>query len=242
MTMPFTNTGESNAGIADVGVADLIPSTITNVTVDYMLTGGTTLNETSASPNNLSWTVNGNLAHDIPNTIIVNGRVNNQISADTVISNTVVMSASAGTINRSTTATASVVVPRLNLAPTTYSGEENAGTIQVTVTMNKANPYAATSFTVSTEDGSAAAGSDYVALDHELITIPPGQMSGTFSVQLMNDEQAEFNESFKVMLTGATAAAVGATTSAKVTIQNEDEGTPVPSEEGIFLPLIPKGD
>jgi uncharacterized repeat protein (TIGR01451 family) len=237
-TLPFSN--PTTASVSNVNIADTVPSSVSNVTVATDLDPGTTLVQTGNAPN-LTWSVTGVLDPLSENTIFVFGVVNPQLNVDTVIHNTVEISGSNGVnqINRSAQASATVVVPRLQFAPSSYTVEEDGGLVEVTVTMDKANPFASTSFTVSTQDGAARAGNDYAALNNVLVTIAAGATSGKFNVQIVNDDVAENNESFNVVLTSSTGAAIGAANAAAITIENEDDGQVIPND-ALFLPSAHK--
>ena len=59
----------------------------------------------------------------------------------------------------------------------------------------------------TTENGSAAAGEDYLATAGRL-TFAPGETSKTISVQVIGDRVQESNETFRVRLTAATGAVI----------------------------------
>ena len=73
-----------------------------------------------------------------------------------------------------------------------------SGSSAQTVTVNDA-----------TADGTATAGSDYVALASTPITFPPGETSQTVSVAVNGDTTPETDETFSVNLSGATNATIG---------------------------------
>ena len=73
----------------------------------------------------------------------------------------------------------------------------------------------------STANGTAAAGSDYVALVSTPVTFPAGSTSQTVSVTVNGDTVAEASETLNVTLSGATNATIGDGT-AQGTITNDD--------------------
>ncbi len=81
---------------------------------------------------------------------------------------------------------------------------------------------------VSTEDDAARAPGDYEALvDHE-VTLPPGELSQTFTVQTTSDDVVEGDETFTVKVEAAGALPAGVTlaaTEATVTITDDDTAT-----------------
>jgi hypothetical protein len=236
MVLPFTVTGYVSVG--KIGIADTIPSTIGNVSIETDLSGGTILTQNGNAPA-LAWSVTGLLDPDVENNIFVRGFINPQISADTTINNSATMSGAVGSnlMSRSAQASASVVVPRLQFAPSAIEVEEDADPIEVTVTMDKINPFAPTNYLVTTQDATARAGKDFVGLTNHQVTIPAGAQSAKFTIELINDNTAENDEFFNVVLTSATGAALGVAKSATISIENEDDG-PVVYDLDTFLPGI----
>jgi chitinase len=87
--------------------------------------------------------------------------------------------------------------------------EGDAGTKQATFTvqLTKAATVPVT-YTIATANGTAAAGSDYVAKTLTGETIPAGQIMRTFSVTLNGDTAVEADETFAVNLSAATGATI----------------------------------
>jgi hypothetical protein len=109
----------------------------------------------------------------------------------------------------------------LSIADTSVS-EGNSGThlAQFTVTLAAPLPNGVT-FNFSTSDGTATAGSDYVARTLVAKSIPAGQTSATFGVYVNGDTTNEPNETFTVTLTDVVGAEVSDGV-AQVTILNDD--------------------
>jgi serine protease len=105
-------------------------------------------------------------------------------------------------------AAVSAAAPALFVGDVTIR-EGNAGTqlATFTATLSRASD-APVGFTAYTSNGSAVAGSDYVALSAPY-SIPAGQMSKTFTVTINGDTEVEPNQTFAVNLTGITGAIVG---------------------------------
>jgi len=109
---------------------------------------------------------------------------------------------------------------------TASSRAENIGTVPVAVTVTTATgqPLAcAAAIHYATSDGSAVAGADFTATSGSL-TFAAGTTSGTsrnLFVPLTTDGLAEDDETFAVVLTGATEAALGQATHT-ITIQDYD--------------------
>lgn len=79
---------------------------------------------------------------------------------------------------------------------------------------------------LQTANGTALAGSDYVATSGTL-TIPAGSSTGLFSVPVLGDTLVEANETFSVAITSIAGATVS-NASALGTIQNDDVATSPP--------------
>ena len=81
---------------------------------------------------------------------------------------------------------------------------ENDGSLLFTLRLRRDIPGSAVHVRVSTQDGTppagAAAGSDYVALVLEQVTIPASQLSKTVSVEIINDAISEPDENFTLRI------------------------------------------
>jgi len=87
--------------------------------------------------------------------------------------------------------------------------EGNSGTKQAVFTVKLSQPATANvSYNIATANGTATAGSDYVAASASGQVIAAGQSSKTFAVTINGDTTYESNERFKVNLTGVTGATV----------------------------------
>ena len=86
--------------------------------------------------------------------------------------------------------------------------EGNAGTRSVTFNVTLSNPsFQSISVTLATSDGTAAAGSDYVARSSSF-TFNPSQVATTYNVIVNGDTTSEPNESFFLSLTNPTNATI----------------------------------
>ncbi len=110
------------------------------------------------------------------------------------------------------------------------SGAEDAAA-SLTFTIDLSHPVSeAISVAVSTTDGTATvADSDYTPRTNFLVTIPPGQTSATFLVDVTADTKREPNETFQVVLgavTGGQGRVTASATPRTGAIENDD---PVPT-------------
>src|SRR5262245_51250795 len=89
-----------------------------------------------------------------------------------------------------------------------WLSEGNSGTTSFTFTVSLSNAIGQpVTVSYSTADGTAVAGSDYVAKSGTL-TIPAGQMSGTITVLVNGDWMSEPDETFYLNLSTPTAGAI----------------------------------
>ncbi len=111
-----------------------------------------------------------------------------------------------------------------DLSSATYSGNEAAGPITITVNRSGGSDGTVT-VDYTTTDGSATAGADYTTTAGTL-TFGPGVTSQQFAVPISNDGTFEGDETFTVTISNPTnGALLGTTTTAPVTI-TDDESTP----------------
>lgn len=76
-------------------------------------------------------------------------------------------------------------------------------------------------FTAATANGTAVAGSDYVALPATSVQIAAGERTATVAVEVLGDTTPEPDETFTLQISGLTGA-LPATLSATGTIVNDD--------------------
>jgi predicted extracellular nuclease len=109
----------------------------------------------------------------------------------------------------------------LSIAPASVT-EGNSGYATATFRVSLSMPLpTATSFTATTSNGTAAAGSDYVARTATVV-IDAGRTVANFDVRVIGDATSESNETFTVGLSGIGGSATGGTTTATGTILNDD--------------------
>ena len=130
------------------------------------------------------------------------------------------------------------LVGTLQFNPVTYSVDENAGSITVTVERTDG---AAGEVTVDyqTINGTAIAGNDYTAASGTL-TFADTVVSQTIQVALLNDSIAESEEDFTIQISNATGGAViGTGNTAAITVTDSDAPVdPAPpasdDDDGLF--------
>jgi len=98
--------------------------------------------------------------------------------------------------------------PSLSIANIT-STEGNSGSKAFVFTVKLSAPASGNvTYNIATTNGTAMAGSDYVAASASAQVIPAGQTSKTFTVNVNGDTTLETNERFRVNVTGVTGATV----------------------------------
>jgi beta-glucanase (GH16 family) len=95
---------------------------------------------------------------------------------------------------------------------------------------------AAVSFKWHTEDGSAKAGEDYIAVTDGAVTFVPGEVTGSIEVPLSSDSDLEFDENFYIMLSDFTGL-TSTKTQIKVTVENDDTYTAQTVSDGYTTPV-----
>ncbi|MES9876010.1 MAG: S8 family serine peptidase, partial [Candidatus Sedimenticola sp. 1PA] len=125
----------------------------------------------------------------------------------------------------------SLVVPatlpgNLQFNAATYSADENAGNLLVTVSRGGGSD-GAVSVNYQTTDGTAVAGQDYQVASGTL-DFADGEVSRTISISILDDTVYEVDESFTLSLSNPTGGALlGTQTNASVTLLDDDPLPPV---------------
>jgi len=116
---------------------------------------------------------------------------------------------------------AKLIQPTVALGAATANVSENAGNLNLAVTLSAASPVTVTVNYATTTPGTATAGSDYTAQSGTL-TFAPNDTSETIGIPILNDLSDEPNETFTVALAGPYGARLGTPASTLVTITNDD--------------------
>ncbi len=120
--------------------------------------------------------------------------------------------------------------PVMGFSSPSFNVIESAGSVVLTVTLEALSDVTAT-VTYSTTPGTATAGSDFTPIMGAL-TFPPGTTVTTCTVPILNDPDAEVEETFAVTLSNPQDATMG-TATAQVMILNDDQAK-------LLLPLAMK--
>ena len=98
--------------------------------------------------------------------------------------------------------------PTLSIADVaTLEGASGTKVLRFTVSLPQAEPYPVT-YSIATANGTALAGSDYVARSLANQSIPAGMLSKVFDVTVNGDTAVEANETFVVTLSAVTGATI----------------------------------
>ncbi|HMQ04066.1 MAG TPA: Calx-beta domain-containing protein [Pyrinomonadaceae bacterium] len=111
-------------------------------------------------------------------------------------------------------------LPEVSINDVTQAEGNELNTMNFTVSLN--HPFSQTvTVTYVTDNGTAIAGSDYVAVTNGSVTFQPGEVARPISIQILGDFVVEPDETFFVNLTGATNAVI-ADSQGVGTILNDD--------------------
>lgn len=132
----------------------------------------------------------------------------------------------------------------------------NTTAFNFSVTLDAPAPAGGVSFNVVSSDGSAAAGSDYQAINLSGVSIAEGQSSTQVTVNVNQDSAGEYNETFNLTVSGLNNALAGDLT-ATGTILNDDPveiyqiqgtgntsplvGSQVTTPQNVVIALAPNG-
>ncbi len=117
-----------------------------------------------------------------------------------------------------------------------YTASENGGAVLIDLTLSDITQSDVT-VTVASSDGTAQAGSDYTAVN-QAVTIPAGQPSASVSLNILDDGTTESNETLTLTLSNPVNAKLGATSTATVTIVDDDKTTS--TKNMLYLPITAK--
>ncbi|MFN7138422.1 MAG: Calx-beta domain-containing protein [Limisphaerales bacterium] len=113
-----------------------------------------------------------------------------------------------------------VPIGQIHFAQGSYSVSEDADQVLVSVIRTNGNA-GNVSVHFATHDGSALAGSDYVATNG-ILSFTNGQSSHSLAIQILNDQVLEEREAFEITLYEAFGTTLGSPTVAYVGIEDDD--------------------
>jgi hypothetical protein len=116
----------------------------------------------------------------------------------------------------------------LQFSAAAYQVDENAGSILISVTRSGGS-FGAVTVDYTSSDGSATAGSDYT-FSSGTLSFADGEVSKTFSVDILDDTQYEGDETLSLALSNTTGgASLGIPAAAVLTIKENDPTPPAGS-------------
>ena len=206
------NTGSKNLTFT----VTLSASSAQTVTVNYATSNGTATagSDYTATSNTLTFT-SGQTSKQINVPILGDYAIEGDETFTMMLS--AAANATIGTDMATGTIQNDDVAGTLALSSSTYSVNENAGT--VTVMVNRTGGLASgVGINYATSNGTATAGSDFTSTS-AMLTFGGGETSKTFTVPITNDSVPEGNETFNVTLSSTTGGgSVGTPSSAVITI------------------------
>jgi uncharacterized repeat protein (TIGR01451 family) len=215
-TLRYQNNGVAVA--SSVLMTDTVPAVLSNLSVT---SSGPAITLLPGAP--YRWQI-ADMAPGATGAITITGAVKPDLKADVAGSNTATLTTTAfdsDAANNNTQSALNVTVPRLLFSSASYSTVEHDGSALITVTLDAPNPFADASVAYATSDGTANAGSDYMA-KAGVLTIPAGQANASFSVPIADDPLPEGGETVLLSLSNAGSAAIGIPGTATLTILSND--------------------
>jgi len=210
-TLTVANTGPSIA--TGVTVTNILPANITFVSAassqgTCAQNGGVVTGDLGVVPGGTNATIVIVVTPTVAGVTLTNVATVSRAEADSYLG------------NNTATATTPVTTPAISIADASVV-EGNVGTTNMIFAVTLAVPSAQTiTVNYATSDGSAIAGSDYVATNG-VLTFPPGATNGTISVAVIGDILVETNETFFVNLSNPVNGVLGRA-QAVGTIINDD--------------------
>jgi len=184
---------------------------------DYLATNGTLIIPASQTAGSIAVTIVDDAVPEAISTfnVVLSGAINSTL-ADTLAVGTIVDDDGP--------------LPALSITGMTAS--EGAGSVNFSV-LRSGSHSSAVEVDFAAADGSAHAGSDYVAASGTL-TIPAGQISGNIAVPIVDDAVPEATETLFVTLSNPVDATIGAGT-ATATIVDDDGPLPALGIADVFI-------
>ena len=217
-----TSSALENSGTATIAATLSAPAT-TNVTVNYAVTGGTATAGTdyTLAPGTLTFapgeTVKTFTIALIDDTIV-------EPSETIIIALSSPAGAILGSLNTHTFTILDDDFPTVNIVATDPNAAESGDTGTFTIT--RAGSLVGALTVNFTRSGTATSGSDYIAIASPgSVTIPDGQPSATITVTPIQDTINEGSETVILTLTASANYTLGASTTATVTIADDDRST-----------------
>ncbi|MEZ4731281.1 MAG: Calx-beta domain-containing protein [Caldilineaceae bacterium] len=232
-----TYTVNEAAGTATV-TATLSAISSGSVTVKYASSNGTAIAGTdyTAATGTLTFAPG-----EVSKTFTVDITNDSLDEADEVI-NLQLSAPSGATLGAPFNATVTVVdddaAPTVQFSTATVSADENDDTVEVVVTLSAPSGKLVT-VDYASSNGTATEGEDYAAATGTL-NFSAGETSKVIEISLLDDEDAENDETVTLTLSNPNSATLGAQSSNTLTIVDDDDTVNPPVGNKVYLPLIQK--
>ncbi len=218
----FATSGYSvneNGGTLPLNVT-LNSSSFSTITVNYATSNLTAIAGNDYSPLNGTLTFNpGQTTLPLTTTILDDSL--DELNETFVVTLSSPINAVLGATNPTTVTIIDDDVPATNFSTPAYTVNEGSGSAMFTVTLTIV-PIAPVTVNYASGNGTAISGSDYGTTSGSL-TFPIGSTMMTFTVPISDDNLAELNETFIVTLSNPSSAVLGTTTTATMTIVDNEK-------------------
>jgi hypothetical protein len=227
--LTYTLSFHNDLGMAeDTRLALALPAQLANVQV------------TGATPAGAGEWQLGTVAPGASGVVTVTATIDGALSADATLTIAAEIGGArpdADETNNRVTTSLRVVVPRVSFASASLSAGEGDGAVNVGVILDRANPYGPTLVDLAAGAGQAQSGIDFTLAAGSL-SIPAGATSAGLALTIVDDALAEPAESVALTLANPRGAALGAPSSATLSIA-DDDGPATPAETyEVHLPFV----
>ena len=110
----------------------------------------------------------------------------------------------------------------IQFSAATYSVNENAGSATITLQRTGSAAASAVAMVSTVAGGTATAGADYTAVTNKAVTFAVGSSTATLTVAIVDDTLVEPDETVNVQIMSVTGGAIGAPSTAVLTIVSDD--------------------
>lgn len=177
----------------------------------------------SAGASANTWHI-ASMAANLTQTITIEGQIDPSLNTDTNGTISLALDSSSllnDQISAPLQTAIAAEVPKMSFSSASSSAAESAGDIQLSVELDRTNPYAPSNATLSISAGSATLGSDFT-LASTAISIPAGSNDTNITVSLIDDTEIESTETVEFTLTSLSGAQLGSQASHTLTINSDD--------------------
>jgi hypothetical protein len=230
-TVQFSaSTYSANEGQGAVAITvTLSAASSQTVTVQYGTSNGSGLAGTDYVATSGTLTFNPGTISQTFNVPVLDDNLAGETSPETV--NLTLSSPSGATLGSQSTSVLSIAedadpAPTVEFSAPGYSANEGQGSVPITVTLSAASVQTVT-VNYATSNGSALAGTDYVATSG-VLTFAPGVTMQTFNLQVLDDNLAGESspETVNLTLSNPSNATLGTQYASVLDVNEDSDGTP----------------